>query len=88
MERLHIIDGYGYIFRAYFGMAGPRGGVRLSTADGLPTGALYVYTSMLIRLHQEERPDRVVVVFDAPGKNFRDELSEDYKATRRETPGT
>jgi DNA polymerase-1 len=89
MERLHILDGYGYIFRAYFGMAsaGGNGGQRrLSNAEGLPTGALYVYASMLLRLHQEERPDRVVVVFDAPGKNFRDELDPNYKKTRKPTP--
>lgn len=89
MERLHILDGFGYIFRAYYGMATAgrnRGGVRLSNAEGLPTGALYVYASMLIRLHEEERPERIVVVFDEPGKNFRDELDPQYKATRRETP--
>ncbi len=89
MERLHILDGYGYIFRAYFGMASAgrnAGQRRLSNAEGMPTGALYVYASMLLRLHQEERPERVVVVFDAPGKNFRDELDPDYKKTRKATP--
>ncbi len=89
MERLHILDGYGYIFRAYFGMASAgrnAGQRRLSNAEGMPTGALYVYASMLLRLHQEERPERVVVVFDAPGKNFRDELDPNYKQTRKPTP--
>jgi len=88
MERIHILDGYGYIFRAYYGMAGGRNrrGAALSNDEGLPTGALHVYTSMLLRLHQEIRPERVVVVFDAPGRNFRDELDPNYKATRRETP--
>ncbi len=88
MERIHILDGYGYIFRAYYGMAGgrTRGGARLSNDAGLPTGALHVYTSMLLRLHQDVRPERVVVVFDAPGRNFRDDLDPNYKATRKETP--
>ncbi|MCP4446715.1 MAG: DNA polymerase I [Myxococcales bacterium] len=88
MERIHILDGYGYIFRAYYGMAGGRNrrGATLSNDEGLPTGALHVYTSMLLRLHQDVRPDRVVVVFDAPGRNFRDDLDENYKATRKETP--
>jgi DNA polymerase-1 len=89
MERLHILDGYGYIFRAYFGMASAgrnAGQRRLSNAEGMPTGALYVYASMMLRLHQEVRPDRVVVVFDAPGKNFRDELDPNYKKTRKPTP--
>ncbi len=89
MERLHILDGYGYIFRAHFGLA--HGGrdrqeVRLTTRAGMPTGALYVYASMLIRLYLDVRPERIVVVFDAPGRTFRDELDGDYKATRNETP--
>jgi len=89
MERLYIVDGYGYVYRAHYGLAagGPgRGGVRLTTADGRPTGALYVYAQMLLRLHQDVKPERVVVVFDAPGRTFRNDLDEGYKATRRETP--
>ncbi len=88
MERLHILDGYGYIFRAYFALLGgaDRRAVRLSTSGGMPTGALYVYAQMLIRLYLDEKPDRIAVVFDAPGKTFRNELDGEYKATRRETP--
>jgi len=89
MERLHIVDGYGYIFRAHYGLAGAgpgRRGVRLTRDDGMPTGALYVYAQMLVRLHLDVRPDRIAVVFDAPGKTFRNDLDESYKATRRETP--
>ncbi len=89
MERLHILDGYGYIYRAHYGLAmggKNRTGVRLSTAKGMPTGALYVYASMLIRLHLDIKPERIVVVFDAPGKTFRDDLDADYKKTRSETP--
>jgi DNA polymerase-1 len=63
-----------------------RAGVRLTTTKGMPTGALYVYASMLIRLHLDVRPERIVVVFDAPGKTFRDDLDADYKKTRSETP--
>lgn len=89
MERLHILDGHGYIFRAYFGLmsGGPAGrGVRLSTSEGMPTGALYVFTQMLLRLYADVHPERIVVVFDAPGPSFRRELDEKYKATRKETP--
>jgi DNA polymerase-1 len=89
VERLHILDGYGYIFRAFYGLVtgGPGGkGVRLTTRSGMPTGALYVYARMLIRLYKDVKPERIAVVFDAPGKTFRDELDERYKATRRETP--
>jgi DNA polymerase-1 len=88
MERLHILDGHGYIYRAYFALAGTanRRDIRLSTAAGMPTAALYVYTAMLIRLYTDVRPARIAVVFDGPGRNFRKELDEGYKATRRETP--
>jgi DNA polymerase-1 len=89
MERLHILDGYGYVFRAFYGIGGGRsgaGGVRLSTADGLPTGGLYVYARMLIKLYMETRPERMVVVFDAPGKSFRYDIDPEYKANRKERP--
>lgn len=89
MERFHVLDGYGYIFRAYYGLvtAGKgRQGVRLTTAAGMPTGALYVYAQMLLRLFLDERPERICVVFDAPGKTFRDDLDGGYKANRQQAP--
>jgi len=88
MERLHILDGYGYIFRAFYGLAGggDRRNVRLTTAGGMPTGGLFVYARMLIRLHLDVRPERIVVVYDAPGPTFRSGLDPQYKATRSETP--
>ena len=87
MERLHILDGHGYIFRAFYGLAGPGGrGVRLTSSKGLPTGALYVFARMLLRLYEEVKPERMAVVFDAPGRTFRDDLDAQYKATRAETP--
>lgn len=89
MERLHILDGYGYIFRAHYGLvtAGKgRQGVRLTTAAGMPTGALYVYAQMLLRLFLDEKPERICVVFDAPGPTFRDDLDDGYKAHRSEAP--
>jgi DNA polymerase-1 len=61
-------------------------GIRLTTAGGMPTGALYVYASMLIRLHLDYKPQRIAVAFDAPGKTFRDEIFADYKKTRTEPP--
>jgi DNA polymerase-1 len=87
--RLTIVDGSGYIFRAYFALKQARSGGRsidLSTAAGMPTGALHVFSSMLMRLHLDERPELATVVFDAPGRKFRDALYPEYKATRRELP--
>jgi DNA polymerase-1 len=89
MERLAILDGYGYIFRAHYGLAyagKERQGVRLTTSAGMPTGALHVYASMLVRLFLDVRPERIAVVFDAPGPTFRDELDAEYKANRSEMP--
>jgi DNA polymerase-1 len=89
VERLHILDGHGYIFRAHYGLATggkDRQPVRLSTSKGMPTGALYVYSSMLIRLHLDVRPQRIAVVFDSGRRSFRSELYEGYKANRSEAP--
>jgi len=90
MERLHVIDGHGYIFRAHYGLMnaskGDRREVRLSTAEGMPTGALYVFARMLMRLHDDVRPERMAVVFDAGRKTFRSEIFPEYKATRPPPP--
>src|SRR5215813_243155 len=89
MARLTIVDGSGYIFRAYFALKQSRSGGRsidLSTTKGMPTGALHVFSSMLMRLHLDEKPELATVVFDAAGKTFRDALYPEYKATRRELP--
>jgi DNA polymerase-1 len=88
MQRLYILDGYGYIFRAFFSLMGGKGrsSVNLSTSWGMPSGALLVYSSMLMKLYREIKPEHIAVVFDAPGRNFRKDIDETYKATRRETP--
>ena len=89
VQRLHILDGHGYIFRAHYGLATggkDRQPVRLSTAAGMPTGALYVYSSMLIRLHLDVHPERIAVVFDSGRRSFRSELDAAYKANRNEAP--
>src|SRR5947208_6123200 len=90
-ERLYIVDGHGYIFRAHYGLMnvsrGERKEVRLSTAEGMPTGALYVFARMLMRLEEDNQPRRMAVVFDSKaGGNFRAQLFPDYKAHRKETP--
>ncbi len=88
-ERLYIVDGHGYIFRAHYGLMnisrGERREVRLSTSEGMPTGALYVFTRMLMRLEEDTAPKRICVVFDDKSgvKTFRAEMYEPYKATRK-----
>ncbi len=90
MERLYIVDGHGYLFRAHFGLMsisrGERKEVRLSTAEGFPTGALYVFSRMLMRLGQDIQPERLVVVFDSGRQSFRTELYPQYKAHRPDPP--
>lgn len=80
-ERLFLIDGMAYAFRAYFAIR-----TSLTDGEGNPTNALYGFTRVLLKLIRDHEPSHLAVVFDAPGKNFRDDLYKDYKATRRETP--
>jgi DNA polymerase I len=91
-ERLYIVDGHGYIFRAHYGLMnasrGERKEVRLSTSEGMPTGALYVFARMLMRLEEDNHPERIAVVFDDKSgkRTFRAEMYPAYKATRKEPP--
>ncbi|MBP9085375.1 MAG: DNA polymerase I [Kofleriaceae bacterium] len=90
MQRLHILDGHGYIFRAHFGLMtagrGDRRDIRLSNSEGMPTGALYVFSRMLLRMALDLKPRNVAVVFDAGRKSFRTEMYPAYKAHRPPTP--
>jgi DNA polymerase-1 len=89
VERFIVVDGSGYIFRAFFALKQQRAGgrnVELSTSSGMPTGALHVFSSMLLRLYLDEKPDLCAVVFDTAQPTFRHELYKDYKANRKEPP--
>ncbi|MFW6380041.1 MAG: DNA polymerase I [Halorhodospira sp.] len=79
-DPLILVDGSSYLYRAFFALPA------LSTAKGEPTGALYGVVSMLHKLPAEEAGRHLAVVFDAPGKTFRDELFEHYKAHRPPMP--
>ncbi|MGY6553543.1 MAG: DNA polymerase I [Wenzhouxiangella sp.] len=78
--KLCLIDGSSYLYRAFHALPS------LSNAANEPTGAIFGVANMLRRLLQEHQPERVAVVFDAPGKNFRHELFADYKANRPAMP--
>ena len=80
MTDLVLIDGSSYLYRAYHALPA------LSNSQGEPTGALHGVLTMIQKLVREEKPARIAVVFDAPGKTFRDELYADYKATRPPMP--
>ncbi len=79
-ERIYLIDGSSYIYRAYYAIR------HLSNSRGEATNAVYGFTKMLLTLLREEKPDRVAVIFDAKGPTFRKELYPDYKANRSAMP--
>ena len=79
-NRLILIDGSAYIFRAYYGLP------PMSRADGTPINAVFGFTNMLVKLIEDYRDDKMIVVFDAARENFRNTIFKDYKANRGETP--
>jgi DNA polymerase I len=79
-KRLFLIDGMSHIYRAYYAIR------NLSNSKGLPTNAVFGFTSMLRKLIQEERPDYIGVAFDVAGPTVRHEQFEAYKATRKPMP--
>lgn len=75
-----LIDGSSYLFRAYY--APPH----LTNSKGEATGAVYGVINMLRSILKQVDPERIAVVFDAKGKNFRHEMFADYKANRPPMP--
>lgn len=80
-DTIYLIDAMAFAFRAYFAIR-----TALTDANGRPTNALYGFTRLLLKILREQEAQYVAVVFDAPGKTFRDEMYKEYKATRQETP--
>ena len=80
MTDLVLIDGSSYLYRAFHALP------PLTNSQGEPTGALHGVLTMIQKLLREEQPAHVAVVFDAPGKTFRDELYAEYKANRPPMP--
>jgi DNA polymerase I len=80
-RNLILVDGSGYIFRAFFALP------QLNNSRGMPTNAVYGFIRMLLKLLKDARPTHIAVVFDGPKKTFRDDLFADYKANRAEMPG-
>ncbi len=79
-QRLYLIDGSSYIYRAYFAIR------HLSNSKGFPTNAVYGFVNMLLKVVREESPDHLAVVFDAKGPTFRKEIYPEYKANRAAMP--
>ncbi|MEZ5902594.1 MAG: DNA polymerase I [Alphaproteobacteria bacterium] len=84
-DELYLIDGSGYIFRAYYAMA-YSGGSKMTNPDGIPIGAVYGFTNMILKLIKEHSHAAIAIIFDAARANFRNDIYADYKANRDETP--
>jgi DNA polymerase-1 len=80
---LVLVDGSSYVYRAFH--AAPAV-AELTTSRGEPTGAMLVVLNMLNKLVKDFHPPRIAIVFDAPGRTFRDELFAEYKAQRPGMP--
>jgi DNA polymerase-1 len=79
-RKLLLVDGSSYLYRAFHALP------PLTSSKGEPTGAVLGVLNMLNKLMKEEAPERVAVVFDAPGRTFRDDLFDQYKAHRTPMP--
>jgi DNA polymerase I len=78
--KLVLVDGSSYLYRAFHALP------PLTNSKGEPTGAVLGVLNMLAKLLKDEAPQRIAVVFDAPGRTFRDELFDEYKAHRAPMP--
>ena len=87
-DHFYLIDGSGYIFRAYYALP-----PLTRKSDGLPTGAVNGFCNMLFKLLEDsksennlQKPTHFAVIFDAARKTFRNEIYSDYKANRSDPP--
>ena len=84
-KHLFLIDGSGYIFRAYYALP-----PLYRKSDGLPTGAVNGFCNMLFKLIEDtksnSKPTHLAVIFDSARKTFRNDIYSDYKANRGEPP--
>src|SRR5215471_9469329 len=85
-QHVFLIDGSGFIFRAYFARAKDPKAERFRTTRGVPTEVVMIFSNMLDKYLRETDADHIAVIFDTSGRSFRNELYSDYKANRREMP--
>ena len=79
-KEIILVDGSSYFYRAYHALP------PLTTSTGIPTGAIHGVLNMLKKLINDRKPNYMVVVFDAKGKTFRDQIYKEYKANRPPMP--
>lgn len=78
-KKLVLLDAHAIIHRAYHGMPD------FTTKEGFPTGAIYGFLTMLLKIIDDFNPDAIVACYDLPGPTFRHESYAAYKGTRSET---
>jgi DNA polymerase-1 len=83
---LYLIDGSSQMYRAYHAPVRTAEGGLLRNAQGTPTNAVYIFVNMLRKLLNEHKPEFIAASFDLPGRTFRDDLVDDYKANRTPMP--
>ncbi|MCL4678830.1 MAG: DNA polymerase I [Alphaproteobacteria bacterium] len=84
-DELFLIDGSGFIFRAYYALAYSGRG-DMTNPEGVPVGAVYGFTNMILKMLQDYHAPYLAVIFDAARENFRNKIYPEYKANRDETP--
>jgi len=80
LKNLFLIDGSGFIFRAFYAIP------LLTNPEGTPINAVYGYCNMILSIFKKFKPEQIIVVFDTKRKTFRNDIYKDYKANRTEPP--
>jgi len=83
-KMLYLLDGHAIAYRNYFALTSG-GTMRFATTDGEPTAGVFGFASTLLKILEQDEPDYLAIAFDK-GRTFRDDLFEDYKATREKMP--
>ena len=79
-EPVYLVDGSGYIFRAFYGLP------PMTNADGVPVNAVFGFSKMLAKLLSDAGTRRFAVIFDTARVSFRNDIFPDYKANRSDPP--
>ena len=87
MQKLFLIDSFGFIFRAYHARARSNA-PPMRTRAGFSTEAVYIFNNMVRKLLNVYKPQYIAAVFESDGPTFRDVAFTDYKANREEMPPT
>jgi len=80
LKNLFLIDGSGFIFRAFYALP------PLTNPEGIPINAVYGYCTMITNIIETFKPDQLIVVFDTKKKTFREDIYKPYKSNRSEPP--